>query len=90
MLAMLGLRMGEYQDVIKLMTKIIDQVLEYGWGIGQAKQHDQVLEMYSRAVQRSLPLISFLDVDPVICIAEVKFSVDGCDLKEFKSRGYEW
>ncbi len=86
---------GENQSVIQVdedmfvkhvAEQVVDQSLEDGGGIGEAKGHHQVLIVSRRCVERSLPLIAFPDAHQVIGIPEVQFGEDGSPLQELKGR----
>lgn len=55
----------------KVSVDIIHQGVEHCWGIGEAKGHDQVLEVAQECVKHRLSLIPISDPDQVVCISQV-------------------
>lgn len=46
-------------------------MLKSGWGVGQAKRHDIVLEMAISGAKSSLPFVTRADLNQVIGIVQV-------------------
>jgi hypothetical protein len=54
----------------------MDVRLERRWGVGKTERHHEVLEMAVPRLESCLLLVSLLDSEPVIGVAEVEFSKD--------------
>lgn len=63
---------------------IIHHGLENRWSIGEAKWHDEILEMPQVSVKRSLPLIPLPNADQMVGVAEVEFRKNNGTLQELK------
>ena len=78
--------MGENEDVVQIChakdiqvfaQNLIHPSLERRWYIGQPKRHDAVLVQSVPGSQGCFPFVSCCDLQVVIGVSDIEFSVDG-------------
>ncbi len=93
MVAMVGLVLGVYQDVIyvdqnetvEILTEhLIHVTLEYGWGVDESIRHHEVLIVASRGDKCHLPLVPLTYSNEVVSTSEVELSEDLGSAKLFQ------
>jgi hypothetical protein len=80
---MLFFHLGEDKYIIKVdntvivkdaLHSLINVPLEYCWCVSKAKQHNKIFIVAVLGAKRYLPLVSSLNQDSIVSVAEIKLS----------------
>ena len=79
-----------HTDIKHICEDQVDKSLEGSWGIGEAERHHLPFIGAVASVEGGFPLVTLSNVNQMVCMPKINFSIDLCltrGVKEVRNEG---